>query len=506
MRTFTYSDAKSHKFWNIDLQGDRFTVSYGRIGAAGQTQTKSFKDAAAARKEHDKLVKEKLAKGYVETTAKSKPQQAQGPMRQALEEALAANPDDLASHMAYADYLTEQGDPRGEFVRTQLDLEDESKPAAERKQLRAVEKKLLKAHAAEWLGDLAPYLLKQKAVLDDAGAEEEEEDEADEDDFESPKYEYGFARGWLDRLSVGRLSVAFAAVLARAPAARLLRELSVGGSFYDEVVPPALRRKCGIPERASFPALHALRKAPSLGNVRVFRLGEDQGEDYAAFSCHVHLGRVRGFITDLVGQMPRLEELCAWANEYDPPDLFRLPSLGNLRVLKLYHIDVPYRLSALAANPAFGRLTHLLLHPHFYKEGALGDVIEPREQEEVAYLTLEDVRAVLASPHLTSLTHLQLRLCSMGDEGCREIVRSGILRRLKALDLRHGRITDEGARVLADCKDLARLEYLDVERNGLTREGVRRMKKVGIKSLKAANQMTTTEALEGQYLYEGDFE
>ena len=167
---------------------------------------------------------------------------------------------------------------------------------------------------------------------------------------------------------------------------------------------------------------------------------------------------------------------------------------------------MPYRLSALADNPAFGRLTHLLLHPHFYKDGALGEEVPPDEQEEVAYLTLEDVRAVVRSPHLASLTHLQLRVCSMGDEGCREIVRSGVLKRLKALDLRHGRITDEGARALAECKDLARLEYLDVERNGLTREGIGRLKKAGIRSLKAANQLTTTEALEGQYLYEGDFE
>src|SRR6516165_4891056 len=131
MRTFTFSDAKSHKFWNIDLQGSKLTVTYGRIGSAGQTQTKAFKDAAAAQKEHDKLVKEKLAKGYVETTPSAKPQPRS--MREALEEALAANPDELASHMAYADYLGEQGDPRGEYIRTQLALEDESKPAAERK-------------------------------------------------------------------------------------------------------------------------------------------------------------------------------------------------------------------------------------------------------------------------------------------------------------------------------------------------------------------------------------
>src|SRR5207253_2108348 len=107
---------KSHKFWNIELQGTSFTVTYGRIGAKGQTQTKTFPTEEKARQEHDKLVKEKLAKGYVETAAPAAAAPAaSGPMRSALEEALFANPDDVANHMAYADWLAEQGDPRGEF-------------------------------------------------------------------------------------------------------------------------------------------------------------------------------------------------------------------------------------------------------------------------------------------------------------------------------------------------------------------------------------------------------
>ena len=45
MRTFQFSDAKSHKFWNIDVQGKSFTVTFGKIGTAGQTKTKEFADA-----------------------------------------------------------------------------------------------------------------------------------------------------------------------------------------------------------------------------------------------------------------------------------------------------------------------------------------------------------------------------------------------------------------------------------------------------------------------------
>jgi predicted DNA-binding WGR domain protein len=101
MRTFTFSDAKSHKLWNIELTGTSFTVTHGRIGSAGQSQTKTFASEAAAQKEHDKLVKEKLAKGHVEDAATTPPPavKPQASLREALEEALVADPDDLGNHI-----------------------------------------------------------------------------------------------------------------------------------------------------------------------------------------------------------------------------------------------------------------------------------------------------------------------------------------------------------------------------------------------------------------------
>ncbi len=53
------------------MQGNGFTVTYGKIGTAEQTQTKTFKDNATAQAEADKLIKEKTKKGYVETTPKA---------------------------------------------------------------------------------------------------------------------------------------------------------------------------------------------------------------------------------------------------------------------------------------------------------------------------------------------------------------------------------------------------------------------------------------------------
>jgi predicted DNA-binding WGR domain protein len=65
-RHFEYQDAKSDKFWEISLDGARFTVRWGRRGSAGQSKTKEFGSEAAAKLAHEKLVAEKLREGYTE--------------------------------------------------------------------------------------------------------------------------------------------------------------------------------------------------------------------------------------------------------------------------------------------------------------------------------------------------------------------------------------------------------------------------------------------------------
>ncbi len=68
-RELIYMDAKSSKFWTIEVNGCQHTVTYGRIGSAGQSSTKTFPKDEAALKDAEKLIKEKLAKGYVDAAA-----------------------------------------------------------------------------------------------------------------------------------------------------------------------------------------------------------------------------------------------------------------------------------------------------------------------------------------------------------------------------------------------------------------------------------------------------
>ena len=64
MARYEFIEGTSSKFWDITLDGSSFTVRYGRIGTDGQVQVKAFATDAAAKAEHDKLVKEKTKKGY----------------------------------------------------------------------------------------------------------------------------------------------------------------------------------------------------------------------------------------------------------------------------------------------------------------------------------------------------------------------------------------------------------------------------------------------------------
>lgn len=65
-RELQFDDGKSRKFWAISLEGTRHTVTFGRIGTKGQTRTKDFDTTDKAKNSYDRLIEQKLAKGYVE--------------------------------------------------------------------------------------------------------------------------------------------------------------------------------------------------------------------------------------------------------------------------------------------------------------------------------------------------------------------------------------------------------------------------------------------------------
>jgi uncharacterized protein (TIGR02996 family) len=409
-----------------------------------------------------------------------------------FEQALAADPDDRAGWAAYADYLAERSDPRAELMHVQLALEDEGRSAADRRALQDREQEIFARYQREWLGELAPHVL-------------------DGDGRKTPWAAGRWRWGLLSGVTTQCLTYAFAQCLVRAPAARFLRELRVHGTAsyrrYESRPPhPHVPLPAGIRRHWE---LFELIGAPWLDNLRVFQMGggEDEPPEEGWCDCHT----IAPGVEHVIAGMDRVEELHLLCKGYDADRLFALPNLTCLRVLRVYHLSMRgstmrprpgyvYPLDMLAANRSLGRLTHLLFHPHYQEYER-----DSPDDEHPSFLPLSQVRAVLDSEHLKSLTHLQLRLSTMGDEGCREIVRSGILKRLKVLDLRHGCVTDAGARLLAECPDVARLERLDLSRNAVRAAGLEALLRAGARAV-ANGPLTDRELEDGRYLFEGDFE
>jgi uncharacterized protein (TIGR02996 family) len=478
MRSFQYSDAKSHKFWNIEVSGNSFTVTYGKIGSAGQTQTKTFPTAEKAQAEADKLVREKTGKGYTETTPKAAVSEVE-----ALEQAVRDDPHDRAAHSALADWLAEHGDPRGEFMQVQLALEEEGVPAARRKQLQAREQALLKKHEKEWVGHWAkvgPAPLK-----------------ADRDYWNANPTggkKYAFNGGLLTTLNIAELTVPVARAVVAAPELRFVRNLFVGYVVYEaEEEDEEFEPGSDIPEDVEHcHGQYPLLRWPQLRYIRRFDWGwpaKEEKKDYN-FNC----GMIGDRVHDFVKQMPDVEEVRIFAHVRDANKLVALP-MPNLRVFQLYH-GWSYPLDKLAANKSVGNLTHILCHPHGLEHG------------DAPYIRLKQLRAICRTPHLTKLTHLRLRCSDIGDAGAKEIAESGILKHLRVLELQAGCISDKGAKTLADCPDLKNLELLDLSWNALTAEGIKALKATGVKLVARDQHDETRYDPDGdnEYLWQGDVE
>jgi len=68
-RRFEFVEGTSNKFWEVSVSNSQVSVTFGRIGTAGQRHNKSFTNPSAAQQHADKLIQQKLAKGYVELAA-----------------------------------------------------------------------------------------------------------------------------------------------------------------------------------------------------------------------------------------------------------------------------------------------------------------------------------------------------------------------------------------------------------------------------------------------------
>src|SRR5262245_46076261 len=108
MRSFEMK--KTQRFWSIERDRKKITVRYGKVGGKAGVRTSESGNVGDALRKYQQQIGEKMRAGYEETTTDDAAElDATG---RALEGALTENPDDLATLLAFADYLSEQADPR----------------------------------------------------------------------------------------------------------------------------------------------------------------------------------------------------------------------------------------------------------------------------------------------------------------------------------------------------------------------------------------------------------
>jgi uncharacterized protein (TIGR02996 family) len=347
--------------------------------------------------------------------------------RDRLEQEVLENPDDISCHIALADWLSERGDPLGEFIRLQLELEAQDLPADIREARCRREQELLTARERTWLGGLAEPLLRQKAYFFQRGL--------------GPNYRpYQFRRGWLYRLAIdgswfgpvddwAARKISFDAyqharaleyadfmrALSTAAGARLIEQLFLYSFVTDR--------------SSALPGAY-----PSLRQVTSLALGDDadprgSGLDEGALAM------------PLIGSMPRLADIFLWLPDLDPAPLCALPSLEGLRSLRI----------------CLGNAPRADLWP----------------------------RALAGSRHLHNLS--DLTFCHVEWKGfcdilCEELVRSRMLRQLCGLKtLSLDCVTDQGIRTLAGCPELLGLRKLAIASGvDLSDEGVGRLRAAGV--------------------------
>ncbi|MGE3807983.1 MAG: TIGR02996 domain-containing protein [Gemmataceae bacterium] len=377
---------------------------------------------------------------------------------QALEHALVAHPDDLAVHAAYADHLIEKGDPRGEFIRVQVGLEDGKLAAAERMKLAAREKELLDKHRADWLGGLA------------------ERDDLD----------VRFARGWITSIQARSLREELASLLAHAPELRLLRELAVIDPYATPLDRAFAWSEVMLTGMAMFSdeesnALAPLTEATVLGNLRVFRLGDPDHE-----RCDV----APHPLLKVLSRMPGLEELDVYLWDLDTAAFFAIDTLPRLRTLRvggtfMYDVDV------LAANDRLPELRELFLDPSS-GHGSMDMVWTASE--------------TFPFPKQPLLERLSLHFMRGLAYDCEALVSSGLLKRLRSLELQYSALTDDAGEVLAGCPDLQRLERLDVSFNHLSDTVLDKLRKACPNVVSAAQIPEASEGSDGFEVLEDDWE
>jgi uncharacterized protein (TIGR02996 family) len=421
---FEFKDGSSSKFWEITLDGKSHAVRFGKIGADGQTSTKSFKSPGEARADHDKLVAEKTKKGYklVRGEAPAGPVSLHA-RNEKLEAAIAADPDNADAYLVYADWLQSQNDPRGELIV----LQHANKGAAAKKLLEQNKEHFFgKLASAQDLLEAEKYASKlgrpttwRWGYLEALRINNKHDRDAEFGDGEVESIDVDEALGWmLDHSSC-----------------RFLRELTVGintfmDNGYDGTAKVIGKRSLPLLKKlviGAFISEETELNWSDAGNLEPLYKGVPNLEHLTLRSGTMKVGKI---------DLPKLKELAIYTGGLDKA------SLNNILSAKWPHLE--------------------LLQLQTGDEGNI---------------KLKDLLPIFEGKIFPKLKHLGLGNSPYSDELCAALVQSKLPAQLESLDLSEGKLGDQGAATLASIK-WPKLKSINVTENWLTKKGIAALKTI----------------------------
>jgi uncharacterized protein (TIGR02996 family) len=363
-----------------------------------------------------------------------------------------AYPDDDAQRLIFADWLDEEEDARGQFIRVQLALAELPADHPERVDLVRAERELLAAHREEW-----------------------------ETPFRGLATGCVFRRGFVDEVKVeSKQFLRSAHELFTAAPVRHVHLLDVSDSL------PAVLQ-CSYLSRLAALTIHAQHTGEPLARA-VAR------SEYLAGLKRLALTRNR-FTDDAAEQLARspyltnLEELDLSENEIGETGARALAASAGLRRIRYLELRQnalgPAGAEALAGSERLTALSRLGLSdnevglPRLLTLGRAHDLLRvPVLDLSANGLTVAGLQAILTRPPSESapvrVTELDLsHNTELGDAGARLLAACPHLGNLNVLRLADCGIGNDGARALANAQHLIRTAELDLESNPLDDVGLR---------------------------------
>jgi uncharacterized protein (TIGR02996 family) len=456
MPRYEYSEGTSNKFWDITLSGKSFTTTYGKIGSNGQTTIKSFNSDSEAKSQYEKLIAEKVKKGYIAVGGGDKKKgkagkaddkkPAKGAAAKAataaiaagdkrnkdLEAAIIADPSNRDAYAVYGDWLQEQGDPRGELIA--LHLANRDKAAQQ----------LIAKHKEYFLGPLAEH----ETVRDEGynNASSSLRSPMQEKEWQKThKQAFLWKNGFIHRV---RLSHESYSVTWDGSTAKVLEEVLKHPSARF-VVEFAFHSN-GDPNEDNLEDIIAVlgKLAPPTTRKITF------GDNIDQISWH-HTGS----LAKLWKGVPNLRVLDMETGEFDVGKM----DAPNLEKARFITGGLSKSCGKNIANAKMPKIKHLEIY--YGDDNYGGDC------------SIKDVKPLLDRTDLKNLEYLGLKNAMFQNDIAAAVGSSKIVKGLKTLDLSLGTMTDEGAKALLDAKSsLKHLEVLDLTRNYLSKKGIEMVK------------------------------